>query len=107
MFKEILDEICDDSFDGTLLLLKDDEENDDEERGNKFQRKFIPQTIFKVIASKACRTAHMFGDKLDKKQMNLLLEGLGLCDKWYECAHGRPTIFPILDTNGVMPYIDS
>merc|ERR1712087_568776 len=58
---------------------------------------YVPKSIQRVLASKACRSAIKFGDELDVKQMNCLLKQLAGCRLPFQCAHGRPTLFPIAD----------
>jgi len=45
----------------------------------------------RLIASKACRSAIMFGDRLSKEEGALLLAALAQCRAPMACAHGRPT----------------
>ena len=60
---------------------------------------YIPKCVQRVLASKACRSAIKFGDKLNDKQMSSLLKQLSECKLPFQCAHGRPTLFPIADLN--------
>ena len=56
----------------------------------------VPPAVRSVLASKACRRAVMFGDALDRGRMQQILNELGLCDFPFQCAHGRPTLAPVL-----------
>lgn len=38
-----------------------------------------------------------FGDPLDQSQCEELIKDLAKCDLPFQCAHGRPSIIPILD----------
>ena len=58
-------------------------------------KKYVPKCIQRVLASKACKNAIKFGDKLNDKQMKNLLKKLSVCKLPFQCAHGRPTLFPI------------
>jgi len=61
----------------------------------------VPQAVRRVIISKACRGAVMFGDPLPRDQCTLLLSQLKDCNFPFQCAHGRPTMLPVLDLRGV------
>ena len=55
-----------------------------------------PRGVGRVLASKACRGAVMFGDRLSSRQRRMVMVELGVCDKPFQCAHGRPTVVPLL-----------
>ena len=55
-----------------------------------------PPAALRVLASKACRRAIKFGDSLDLDACQRLLDGLARCDLPFQCAHGRPTIAPVV-----------
>jgi len=57
----------------------------------------VPRVVLHIIAFKACRRAVKFGDPLSMSQMNRLLRGLALCSFPFQCAHGRPTLYPLLN----------
>lgn len=50
-----------------------------------------PQGVYRVLASVACRSAIMFGDRLSMDQASTLVCNLSGTTQYYECAHGRPT----------------
>jgi DNA mismatch repair ATPase MutL len=56
-----------------------------------------PPAVHRVLASKACRSAVMFGTPLSAAQCQQILTELAQCDLPFQCAHGRPTITPLLD----------
>ena len=56
-----------------------------------------PPAVLRVLASKACRSAVMFGDVLSLHRCQTVLESLARCDLPFQCAHGRPTLTPVLD----------
>lgn len=63
-----------------------------------FQKiKDLPSIIMEVINSKACRSAIMFGDLLEMKDMQNMVKSLHRCQLPFQCAHGRPTITPLVD----------
>ena len=68
--------------------------------------RFIPKCIDSILNSKACRSAVKFGDALNEKQMKHLLRNLSRCKLPFQCAHGRPTMFPIANLNGFAPEKD-
>ena len=72
----------------------------------KSLRRFIPKCIDSILNSKACRSAVKFGDALNEKQMKHLLRNLSRCKLPFQCAHGRPTMFPIANLNGFAPEKD-
>lgn len=57
----------------------------------------LPAAISRVLNSKACRGAIMFGDSLNRQACSKLLYELGQTDLWTICAHGRPTVVPLVD----------
>ena len=59
-----------------------------------------PQAIRRVLVSKACRGAIMFGDRLSSRQRAALIASLGACSLPFQCAHGRPSLAPLLRLNG-------
>lgn len=50
-----------------------------------------PAVVQYVLCSKACRSAIMFGDRLDPAECAALIGKLGQCDHPFSCAHGRPS----------------
>jgi DNA mismatch repair protein MLH3 len=56
-----------------------------------------PPRLPALLASKACRSAVMFGDVLDNEQSVELVGRLGQTRRFDICAHGRPTLAPLLD----------
>ena len=55
-----------------------------------------PPAVHRVLASKSCRTAIKFGDTLTKEDCEELLASLSGCDLPFQCAHGRPSISPLI-----------
>ncbi len=83
-----------------------------------------PPAFLKILHSKACRSAIMFGDALAPDQRNALIgkfcffspfatagsltaecvpERLSKCRFPFNCAHGRPTMTPLLELPAVSP----
>jgi len=56
-----------------------------------------PQGILDMLNSRACRSAIMFNDNLSKEQCQVLIRKLILCKFPFQCAHGRPSLVPLVD----------
>jgi DNA mismatch repair protein MLH3 len=56
-----------------------------------------PQGIIDLLNSRACRTAIMFNDPLNIKECQALISRLARCAFPFQCAHGRPSMVPIVD----------
>jgi hypothetical protein len=50
-----------------------------------------------MLKSKACRSAIMFGDELSEQQCVQLVQQLQATQLCFQCAHGRPTMAPVVD----------
>ncbi|EQC37202.1 hypothetical protein SDRG_05428 [Saprolegnia diclina VS20] len=55
-----------------------------------------PPVILRLLHSRACRSAIMFGDALSQRACELLLEQLSQCRLPFQCAHGRPSLAPLV-----------
>jgi DNA mismatch repair ATPase MutL len=56
-----------------------------------------PKFVSSVLASNACRYATMFGESMSLQQCQNLIEALAKCQLPFVCAHGRPSIIPLID----------
>jgi DNA mismatch repair protein MLH3 len=56
-----------------------------------------PQGIIDMLNSRACRSAIMFNDELSKEQCEVLVRRLAGCKFPFQCAHGRPSLVPLVD----------
>ncbi|RYP54227.1 hypothetical protein DL768_001006 [Monosporascus sp. mg162] len=56
-----------------------------------------PQGILDMINSRACRSAIMFNDELSYAECVDLVRRLADCAFPFQCAHGRPSMAPLLD----------
>lgn len=56
-----------------------------------------PACVKRILASQACRYAIMFGDTLTHQQCSELIGNLSKCDLCFQCAHGRPSVIPLID----------
>ncbi|KAH7021143.1 uncharacterized protein B0I36DRAFT_296662 [Microdochium trichocladiopsis] len=65
-----------------------------------------PRGILEMINSRACRSAIMFNDSLSLKECQELLHRLSTCAFPFQCAHGRPSVVPLVDIglNGTAPF---
>ncbi|EGC34526.1 hypothetical protein DICPUDRAFT_153264 [Dictyostelium purpureum] len=64
---------------------------------NKGSPSTKPPAAHRILASKACRTAIKFGHNLTKEVCIKLLEDLNECNIPFQCAHGRPSIIPLIN----------
>ncbi|KAI2155164.1 DNA mismatch repair protein [Ophidiomyces ophidiicola] len=56
-----------------------------------------PRGIIELLSSRACRSSIMFNDKLRNKECGTLITKLAQCVFPFYCAHGRPSMVPILN----------
>lgn len=56
-----------------------------------------PPSVHRVLNSKACRGAIMFGDTLLPSECSLIVEELKRTSLCFQCAHGRPTTVPLVN----------
>ncbi|KAK2022721.1 hypothetical protein LX32DRAFT_602297 [Colletotrichum zoysiae] len=57
-----------------------------------------PQGILALLNSRSCRSAIMFNDVLSKDECESLVLRLSQCSFPFQCAHGRPSMVPLVDT---------
>ena len=56
----------------------------------------LPDVLLQLLHSRACRTAIRFGDALSEEQQAALVAALSACALPFQCAHGRPSMVPIV-----------
>jgi DNA mismatch repair protein MLH3 len=56
-----------------------------------------PPAVTRILASRACRGAIMFGETLELDRCSKIIDGLRSCNFPFQCAHGRPSIVPLFD----------
>ncbi|KAF3037593.1 DNA mismatch repair protein [Didymella keratinophila] len=56
-----------------------------------------PPGLVDMVNSRACRSAIMFNDELDMDECKALVTKLADCVFPFMCAHGRPSMVPIVD----------
>ncbi|AWP16590.1 putative DNA mismatch repair protein Mlh3 isoform 2 [Scophthalmus maximus] len=57
----------------------------------------LPLTVMKVLASIACHGAVKFNHSLSRDECHSLVASLSSCQLPFQCAHGRPSIIPLVD----------
>ncbi|KAL9953856.1 hypothetical protein ACROYT_G041329 [Oculina patagonica] len=57
----------------------------------------IPKVISQVISSQACHGAVKFGEPLGLSECQELIRSLSKCQLPFQCAHGRPSVIPLVD----------
>ncbi|KAF8914223.1 hypothetical protein CPB84DRAFT_1758748 [Gymnopilus junonius] len=60
--------------------------------------RYCPRGLLDLINSKACRGAIMFNDPLSESQCEKLVKQLAETVFPFQCAHGRPSLVPLVDT---------
>lgn len=56
----------------------------------------LPPAVTRTLNAKACRSAVMFGDPLLLTECAQLLSALKATQLCFSCAHGRPTLIPLV-----------
>ena len=56
-----------------------------------------PPKLLDMLNSRACRSAIMFNDKLTREECRTLIQRLANCAFPFQCAHGRPSMVPLVD----------
>ena len=64
---------------------------------SSFTVSVIPPAINNVLCSFACHGAIRFGDALTLAECKSIIGSLARCKLPFQCAHGRPSIAPLLD----------
>lgn len=59
-----------------------------------------PEGILDMINSRACRSSIMFNDPLSNEECTELVRRLSNCAFPFQCAHGRPSMVPLVDLGG-------
>jgi DNA mismatch repair protein MLH3 len=61
-----------------------------------------PNGIVDLIHSRSCRSAIMFNDELSVRECQSLLARLSDCALPFQCAHGRPSMVPLVGLGAVV-----
>ena len=59
-----------------------------------------PQGILDMLNSRSCRSAIMFNDELTLEECETLVKRLATCVFPFQCAHGRPSMVPLVNFMG-------
>ncbi|KAI0375882.1 hypothetical protein BV20DRAFT_1008769 [Pilatotrama ljubarskyi] len=62
--------------------------------------RYCPRELVDLVNSRACRGAIMFNDTLTLEQCKSLLDKLSVTSLPFQCAHGRPSLVPLVDVGG-------
>ncbi|KAI8959991.1 hypothetical protein F5Y11DRAFT_331268 [Daldinia sp. FL1419] len=75
------------------------QETDDGSTGLHWLARFhgCPNGIIEMINSRACRSSIMFNDALSHEECVDLVTRLADCALPFQCAHGRPSMVPLVD----------
>lgn len=57
----------------------------------------LPPAVVRILNAKACRSAIMFGDPLLPSECAELVSALKATKLCFSCAHGRPTMAPLVN----------
>ena len=60
-----------------------------------------PRGILDMLNSRSCRSAVMFNDVLTIGECKNLVQRLAQCKFPFQCAHGRPSMVPLVELGGV------
>ncbi|KAL8629369.1 hypothetical protein Q9189_004942 [Teloschistes chrysophthalmus] len=78
-----------------------DKKNKKKEKGEWLQRiTSCPRGLLGMLNSRACRSAIMFNDELTGEECGVLVRRLGACRFPFQCAHGRPSMVPLVAVGG-------
>jgi DNA mismatch repair ATPase MutL len=58
--------------------------------------RFRPTAVSEILAYRACHSAVRFGDQLTHHECCRIILQLARCRVPFQCAHGRPTLHPIM-----------
>ena len=61
----------------------------------------IPPGLLEMLNSRACRSAIMFNDPLTQREAEILVRRLSGTRLPFQCAHGRPSMVPLVELGGV------
>ncbi|KAF2690773.1 hypothetical protein K458DRAFT_355013 [Lentithecium fluviatile CBS 122367] len=85
----------------TLPPAGDDSHSDSEPASWVRRLATCPEGLIGLINSRACRSAIMFNDELSLDECKELVRKLSECVFPFMCAHGRPSMVPLVDLGGI------
>jgi DNA mismatch repair protein MLH3 len=62
---------------------------------------YCPRGIVDMVHSRACRSAVMFNDDLERDECKELLRKMAECAFPFQCAHGRPSMVPLVSLGSI------
>jgi DNA mismatch repair ATPase MutL len=65
-----------------------------------------PPAIQRILSSKACRAALKFGQVLQLREINSLLAQWQQTQLPFQCAHGRPSVVPIMHVSSLLEEVN-
>lgn len=63
-----------------------------------------PRGMLDMLNSRSCRSAIMFNDGLTIGECEILVKRLALCAFPFQCAHGRPSMIPLVQLDSSSPF---
>lgn len=66
-----------------------------------------PRGILDMLNSRSCRSAIMFNDELTIEECQTLIKRLAMCAFPFQCAHGRPSLIPLVQLDSNMDCFDN
>ena len=79
------------------LIRRESWKCEEERGGGSLAIHICPQGLLDMLNSRACRSAIMFNDELTREECQTLVQRLGKCAFPFQCAHGRPSMVPLVD----------
>lgn len=87
--------------DPSLLPVSDGSKTKDDTTAWVQRISSCPEGLIDLINSRACRSAIMFNDELSLQECRELVRKLCECIFPFMCAHGRPSMVPLIDIGAV------
>ena len=79
------------------LIRRESWKREEERDSSLANTRSYPQGLLDMLNSRACRSAVMFNDGLTMEECSTLVRRLGDCDFPFQCAHGRPSMVPLVN----------
>ena len=79
------------------LIRRESWKREEERDSSLADTRSYPQGLLDMLNSRACRSAVMFNDELTMEECSTLVRRLGNCAFPFQCAHGRPSMVPLVN----------
>ena len=79
------------------LIRRESWKREEERDSSLANTRSYPQGLLDMLNSRACRSAVMFNDELTIEECSTLVRRLGDCAFPFQCAHGRPSMVPLVN----------